>query len=90
MDAERELTKMQLNDLRQELFEAQKHQRHPTGSQPRQEDEEEEQRPHRVHPKHRTTFSDRLQQMDFTQATNLGRANNLCMLPHNKFNIDNL
>jgi hypothetical protein len=86
MQAERDFTKMQLNDVRQQLLESQRHEKHPPRPQLRQE----EQRLYRGHPYLRRTFSSRVQRMDFNQAANIGRANNLSMLPHNKFVIENL
>ena len=93
--AERELTKMQLNDLRQELRETQQQLQQSLASrtQQRHEETEEETRPprhHRAHPYPRRTFSTQVQRMDFTQTAHTGRVNNLSMLPHNEFVIDNL
>jgi hypothetical protein len=77
MHPERELTKMLLNDLRQKLLEA-------------QEENKIDQRPHRGHPYYRRTLSNRVQRLEFTEAANIARENNLSMLPRNKFIIDNL
>jgi hypothetical protein len=74
MRTERELTKVQ----RKELLESQKHQRQT--QDPNQGKKRRKIKEHIKHPYHRRTFSSRVQQVNFTQATNLQRANNFSML----------